>query len=135
MKKLLSLFIILSLAASILMLTACKSDEAEDISKDDVGGKIYVYELGGFGGDFIITLFDDGTFSYSEGPLSSHIGLGGWMLEDNTVTITEHSGRTNVFTVREGELVFRESGSDNFKYVKLENGTHFSVMSEIGEKN
>ena len=128
MKKLLFILLILSL----LTLPACTKTE---ISPEDVSGKTYLYEGDGIGGGFIISLFDDGTFSYSEGPLSSHIGLGGWTLEDNTVTITEHSGRTNVFTVREGELVFRESGSDNFKYVKLGNGTHFSVMSEIGEKN
>ena len=133
MKKLLSLFIILSLTASILMLTACKSDEAEEISKDDVGGKIYVYESGGLGGDFIITLFDDGTFSYSEGPRSSHIGIGTWTLDEGAVTLTEETGRINVFSARGGKLVYVKKGSDGFENVTVRNGERFSVMSEMGE--
>ena len=126
MKKL--LFILL-LATTIIFMSCTKTE----ILPEDIGGKIYVYEGDGFGGDFIISIYDDGTFSYSAGPLSSYIGLGTWMLDGNTVTITEHSGRTNVFAVRDGGLVFKKSGSDNFTYVKLDDGARFSVMSEIGE--
>ena len=126
MKKLIFILLIIFL----LILPACTKTE---IAPEDISGKVYLYEGGGISGGFIISLFDDGTFSYSEGTHSSHIGLGGWTLEDNTLTITENSGKTNVFTVREGALVFRESGSDNFKYTKLENGARFYVMTEIGE--
>ena len=114
----------------LIIFAACTKTE---ILPDDISDKTYLYEGDGIGGGFIISLFNDGTFSYSEGTFSSHIGLGSWTLDGNTVTITEHSGRTNVFAVRDGGLVFKKAGSDNFIYVKLENGAHFSVMSEMGK--
>ena len=117
------------LLATLIIFAACTKKE---ILPEDIDGKIYVYEGDGFGGDFIISIYDDGTFSYSVGPLSSYIGYGAWTLENNTVTITEHSGTTNVFKVRGGRLVFEADGSDNFTYVKLDDGARFTVMSEIG---
>ena len=36
----------------------------------DVGGKVYVYEKEGFGGEFLIQMKEDNTFEYHEGFLS-----------------------------------------------------------------
>ncbi len=128
MKKLL-LTVLLALT---LLLTACT--EAE-ILPEDVADKIYVYEEDGFGGDFIISLYGDGTFSYSAGPLSSYIGYGSWTLEGDTVTLSDvgMGARESVyvFEYSRGELVFEADGSDNFMYVKVNDGARFSVMTEL----
>ena len=128
MKKiLLTVFFVLS-----LLLPACT--EAEILPKD-VGGKIYVCEEDGFGGDFIISLYGDGTFSYSAGPLSSYIGYGSWTLEDGTITLTDvgmgDRESVYVFEYERGELVFEADGSDSFMYVALDDGARFSVMTEL----
>ena len=46
-----------------------------------VSDRLYTWEHDGFGGDFTITLYADGTFSYYEGMLSSYIGAGTWTEE------------------------------------------------------
>lgn len=51
------------------------------------GGDItgtYVYEGEGFGGDFTVTIREDGTFTYYEGPLSSIFGDGTWYLAEDS---------------------------------------------------
>ena len=58
------------------------------LEEEDVTGT-YLYEQGGFGGDFWITLEEDGTFTYYEGGLSSYIGEGEWTLNDGTVCLTD----------------------------------------------
>lgn len=91
---------------------------------------IYVYEKDGFGGVFTITLNDDGTFQYSEGGLSSHIGDGTWSFEDGLVCISEESPdgpRNNYFQVEEDCLVFQAKQSNNFIYVKVSDGERFNA--------
>ena len=51
--------------------------------------RIYVWEKEGFGGNFSISLFADGTFQYYEGMLSSYIGMGTWSREGDIITLTE----------------------------------------------
>lgn len=82
------------------------------------GQTVYVREKGGFGSDFTITLHEDGTFTYSEGTLSSYFGWGSWQLEDNLLTLTE-TKLQNTFLVEEGALVWLEKESIGFTYGAL----------------
>ena len=55
---------------------------------------------------------------------------GHWTLEGDTLTLTEDSEagrvRVNCFTAARGGLTFRAEGSDNFPYVTVAEGEHFT---------
>ena len=91
--------------------------------------KRYTYEGKGFGGDFTITVRDDGTFNYYEGPLSSYLGNGTWAVSGDILTLTDLTGaepvRVNRFRMEGDDLVFLAEGSDNFLYVQLSDGEMF----------
>ena len=94
----------------------------------DLSGKSYYYEGGGFSGagDFTISLHEDGTFSYYEGLLSSHIGMGSWTVEDDTLVLREDTfSRVFRFRVEDGGLSYIQADSSSFTYVKLEDGARF----------
>lgn len=127
--------LLLCLAVVLLLLFVGCSDE-----EYDVAGKLYVYEGEGCGGQFKITLNEDGTFQYSEGYLSSHIGMGTWVLEDGILTITDgteiprlsdegviigETRFTNRFRVKGDTLVFLAEGSTNFLYIDVRDGEKF----------
>ena len=101
--------------------------ESDREIKKMIGGNSYVWEKEGFGGYFVITLVKDGTFSYYEGMLSSHIGLGNWTVNDGILTLTEKYGnkRTYRFSAEDGALVFIGEGSDRFIYVSVMDGDRF----------
>lgn len=126
MKRRLTLSI---LAAALLCagFTGC----ARQITESDLAGKTYVYEKDGFGGDFTITLNNDGTFTYSEGFLSSYLGVGKWKLDGGELILTDNkeTGRPleNRFKIADGELVFQAEASSNFIYVKAADGEKFSA--------
>ena len=91
-------------------------------------GRHYTYEGEGFGGDFTLTLREDGSYSYYEGLLSSYIGLGSWTEEDGLLTLTDVMGYGFVNHFRptaEGDLVYCAEGSTNFLYLKLKDGAVF----------
>lgn len=115
-------FLVLLLAA-LLLFAGC----AQKVSVGDIAGKTYVYEKGGFGGHFTVTLKSNGKFTYYEGGLSSYIGSGNWELNGDTVTIRDDGGM-GIFNFRvEGEdLVFIADGSFNFNFVKVADGEKFS---------
>ncbi len=98
----------------------------------DPGGKVFVREKGGFGGDFSISFAKDGTYSYYEGVLSSYRGSGVWELKDGMLKMTETGGYdfVNYFTVNNGELLFAAAGSTNFMYIKVEDGERFVPKPE-----
>ncbi len=100
--------------------------------KENVSGKTFVREKGGFGGDFYILLNKDGTYQYYVGFLSSYIGLGNWTVEEGKVKLVETSGYDNVFyfDVKDGELVFIKDKSSEFMHVKVEDGDRFR-LSEV----
>ena len=93
-------------------------------SNDDVANKIYTYTEEGFGGDFTITIRDDGTASFYEGYLSSYIGEGTWKIENGMLYLNDSTFK-NIFKVHDNELEFIEEGSMNFPYVKVKNGEKF----------
>lgn len=99
------------------------------VRPNDLAGRTYIYEKGGFGGSFTIALEVDGTFQYYEGELSSRIGAGYWMLEGDTLTLTEGDngyGWVNRFAAARGGLTFLAEGSDNFLCVKVKDGERFT---------
>ena len=135
MKKTLILF---SVAVLLFAFSACgdKFDSAEDYA-----GRIYTYEGEGFVGDFSVVLNEDGTFSYYEGFLSSHIGMGEWSYSDGMLTLFEKTSRfvtaneieevinSYSFLVEKDTLIFvdkgLDNGSGNFRYVKVKDGEKF----------
>lgn len=102
--------------------------------RDDIAGKIYLYEGEGFGGSFTITLYEDGTFSYYEGMLSSYIALGSWKQDGDIITLTDDGhggyGLVNHFKFDSETLTFVEKGSDNFVYLKVKDGEKFHCTGE-----
>ena len=101
-------------------------------SGNDSKGYTYVYEGEGFPDKFAITLFEDGSFSYYEGMLSSYIGFGSWEENDGMITLTTKSGYDLVhrFRIVENALVFIAEDSDNFIYVKISDGEKFLLYTE-----
>ena len=130
--------------ASILILTiafcAIGCSNRNEITKDDIVDKVYVYEKEGCGGDFTIEIKADGTFTYGEGLLSSHIGMGEWSYSEGVLTLKEKTARiidgdkmeyvvaTFNFSVEKDTLIFIENGADNFRYVKVKDGDKFFVQ-------
>ncbi len=98
----------------------------------DAAYQTYVYKGEGFGGDFTISIGDDGTFSYYEGMLSSYIGFGTWKLEGDLLILSEDEkvgyDFVHYFEVDENKLIFKEDVSDNFLYVKLKDGEEFIAI-------
>lgn len=114
----------LMLCIVALLFTVCADSSA---GETDIADKTYVYERDGFGGDFTIQINDDGTFLYSEGVLSSHMGVGKWTLEENILTLSEDGGYSpvNHFEVDGENLIFISVNSSNFFHVKVANGEKF----------
>ena len=105
-------------------------------NRDDIAGKTYLYDGEGFGGSFTITLYEDGTFTYYEGMLSSYIGAGTFMLDGDTVIMTDGGyGLVNHFRHDGDDLVFVEQDSDNFVYVKVKDGEKFHCTGEAFKLN
>ena len=127
----------IALILCLTLFTACGQTE-KTYTAEDVGGKTYTYEKGGFGGPFTIQIFEDGTFQYYEGMLSSYIGMGTWTLDENTLclkdweyrfsedfTTMEPYVRTNHFKVEEDCLLWLAENSDNFLYLDVVEGDRF----------
>ena len=79
---------------------------------------------------------EDGTFTYYEGMLSSYIGAGTFMLDGDTVIMTDGGyGLVNHFRHDGDDLVFVEQDSDNFVYVKVKDGEKFHCTGEAFKQN
>ena len=136
MKKVLAIVLVLTIAFGVM---GCFNQK--EMTKDDIVDKIYVYEKDGCGSDFTIEIKADGTFTYYEGMLSSHIGGGEWSYSDGMLTLYEKTSRFNdaykleevmnsySFSAEKDTLIFvdkgLEDGSDNFRYVKVKDGEKF----------
>lgn len=122
MKKRIGMILLLALA---VCLVACGKGDNSGLS-----GRTYVYEKEGFGGgDFAITINEDGTFNYYEGMFSSYIGTGEWTIEDGLVTLSDEDymdfGLENYFRFDGTDLIFLEEKSTNFSYVEVADGERF----------
>ena len=133
----------------LYVLNTLLSSHIEIIEYDLLAGdpdtdSVYRYTGEGIGGDFTITLSESGRFQYYEGMLSSYIGMGHWTVEDGILTLKDDvglgkiidnedgtasfentEGFVNRFKMEDGKLVFIAEGSDNFLYVKLDDGAIF----------
>lgn len=136
MKKALAIMLVLTIALGVI---GCSN--LKEMTKDDIVDKVYVYEKDGCGGDFTIEIKADGTFTYYEGLLSSHIGMGEWSYSDGMLTLIEKSTRFNEayekmeevifsynFSVEKDTLIFVDKGSGNFRYVKVKDGEKFFIQ-------
>ena len=123
MKKIASF---LAIVLSLMLFAACGQTEPT-YTAEDVAGKIYTYEKSGFGGPFTINIFEDGTFQYYVGYLSSYIGMGEWSVEDGVLILNDNTGLDyeNRFRIGENELIFIGKGSTNFMYLTVEDGDRF----------
>lgn len=96
--------------------------------------KTFVHEKDGFGGEFTIQINDDGTFGCYEGLLSSYIGIGSWILDNDILVLSDDDGigylLVNRFEVKDGDLVFLSEDSSNFLYVNVADGEHFVSTSD-----
>ncbi len=128
MKKFFALGLALVLA---LTLAGCESAPA-----NRVAGKTYVYEQDGFGGDFTITINNDGTYQYYEGLFSSYFGSGFWQLDGDVLTLSDDAeigyGLVNYFRADGNALVFQEENSSNFIYVTVSDGERFLETEQTG---
>ena len=90
-------------------------------------------------GNFTITLYNDGTFTYYEGMASSYIGIGSWEQNGDSIILTDdgHSGYglVNHFRCDGNDLVFVEQDSNNFVYVKVKDGERFHSTGEAFKPN
>ena len=86
-------------------------------------------------GDFTITVYDDGTFQYYETPVSSYIGMGHYSIEKNVITLKEDeagcTGDINCYQISDGNLLFIDNTSDNYRFVPLKDGALFLWTSDV----
>lgn len=121
-------------AAAILALGAALtlSGCASTAHQDNLAGKGFVCEKGGFPDRFGIQLYDDGGFTYYVGAFSSHVGYGVWEFDGDTLILLEDadaSGISNIFRFKVGEdsLSYIAEGSDKFMYVDVSDGEKFTA--------
>lgn len=98
--------------------------------KDTIEGKVYTYEKSGVLGNFTISLFEDGTFHYTEGMASSYLATGKWTEKGNILTLTDDENLgyklVNRFRKDGDTLYFIAEGSSNFLYVTVQDGERFT---------
>ena len=108
------------------------SNQSSDYSV--IAGKTFVYEKKGFGSDFEISFDMNGSYSYYEGALSSYIGSGVWVIVDNIVVMTERTAnKINHMIIEGNDLVYIAAGSDNFYYLKVDDGDRFSLKANSAD--
>ena len=133
MKKILAIMLVLTIT---FVSIGCSGQN--EISKDDIVDKVYIYEKDGFGSGFTLRINPDGTFNYYEGALSSYIGMGEWSYSNGMLTLIEKSSRFNGtsnkteevilsynFSVEQDTLIFVYEGSDDFRFVEVKDGEKF----------
>lgn len=121
MKKVIALMLVL---VSLLAVFGCSP------TVDNPGGREYTYSKDGYGGAFVITLREDGTFVYVEGWMGTYTGVGTWTMENSIVTLTDDplmGGQSlkNHFRFDGRNLVFVQKESTNFSYVSVLDGEVF----------
>lgn len=118
------------------------ADQTEEALQDAaiaaVSGRMFTYEKSGFGGEFTIRIFGDGTFTYYEGMLSSYIGIGTWRVEEDVLILMdtglESYTRHFRFRVENGYLYYMTEASDAFTYVDVADGDRFVVSGRAAEE-
>ncbi|MCR4992461.1 MAG: M56 family metallopeptidase [Lachnospiraceae bacterium] len=115
---------------------------AKPYSEDkEIGGKVYVCtdttvvnEQTKLSNDSLqLSLYSDGTISYSQPIYSSHMPMGNWYIEGDTLVIKEDMFK-NYFDIVDGNLVYRENGSSGFLFYNFPDGTVFERKYQLPEK-
>lgn len=120
MVKQVKFFLILILC--LLLLTGC----GKTYTAKDVTGKVFTYEKDGFGGAFTIQIYEDGTFQYYVGFLSSYIGMGEWTVDNGILTLEDYDlPFVNHFRIGDNTLTYLAKDSTNFMYLTVEDGDRF----------
>ncbi len=118
---------------SFLLCVGCGLKNNDNITRQDISGKTYVYEKNGVGSSFTITIEEDGTFTYYEGFLSSYIGHGSWAFEGEVLTLSDVSyDIVNHFKVKKDRLIYLAEGSKGFIYVDVSDGDVFNLTEKRG---
>ena len=119
--------IILLLALSALLFSACSKETYDFVDKS------YIYAKLVNDGAFVITINEDGTFSYSESSVSGSNSAGTWTYDDGILTLTnaldEENTLVNMFLIEDGTLVFIADGSTNLSEATFSDGDKFYDMS------
>lgn len=119
------------LALFLAFLTVGCASNVPDPSK--FAETTYVYEGTGAGGQFSITIKEDGTFLYYEGLDSDYIAFGEWTVEGNKIRLedNEQDGHhfVNYFKFENGKLVFVKKNSTGFLYVDVADGDKFKPVT------
>ena len=133
LKKLGKTALFIMILAAVLF--GCSARERKDDASmsREISGKTYVWEKQGFGGDFTITLNEDGTYTYYEGMLSSFIGSGNWTVKDGILILEADPdyGLAFRFDIQDDSLLFRAEESSQFIYVKVEDGDRFILREKL----
>ncbi len=127
-----TLVLLLVLAAAVCLVSCGK--KSDETVRKEITGKTYVWEKEGFGGDFYISLLEDGTYQYYEGFLSSFIGLGEWTVEDGVLILTDRTGYglTFRFRVEKDRILYMAEGSGRFAHARVEDGDAFLYREDAG---
>lgn len=101
----------------------------------------YIYEKVGLYSDLVITLYEDGTFTFSEGLISSHFGYGRWLQVDKELTLYDESMdeiHKISFTIGEDQCLYYHLDwirtSTPFIFIELEEGAKFISAEMITEE-
>lgn len=107
----------------------CSGGDKAAAKSNSVAGKTYLYENKGIMGDFTISFYKDGTFSYSEGMASSYIGFGKWEQSESIITMRDDENKgysfVNHFRIDGDDIVYIEENSSGFLYVEVKAGERF----------
>lgn len=125
-----ALVCVLCAALLAVALTSCRGKETYTVER--ISGSYFRENSNGFD-HFTITLNEDGTYQYFESMISSHLGMGGYTLEDGVVTLTDsqipgvYGSLTHAYKFRceEDKLIYLADESDDFMYIKLPDGAEF----------
>ena len=129
MKRKITALSFIALLASMFLLQGCSA-----VNTIYVAGKTYTYTgesaYGTENDPFTIRLDTNGRFAYHETVYSSYLGIGTWSVDGNVLTLTDDDKRPepvkNSFRIEGDDLIFIETGSTNFLYVKVEDGERFT---------
>lgn len=75
--------------------------------------------------NFIITIYENGTYSYCESLALSSATEGTWKISEGKLVLADYSG-TNYFNIEKDKLTFISEDSDNFEHVNVKDGEEFT---------
>lgn len=118
---------VLAVVISVFVLVACRAREP------GLQYGVYARENANGFDSFTIALNEDGTYSYFETMISSHLGIGNYTYEDGIVALVDDQipglygslTHTCKFRYEDGKLIYLAAESDGFMYINLPDGAQF----------